>query len=174
MLLPMVNAFQIFDSPVGNLMIVANEVHLTAVIFKNNRDRFQNMLKDARHRANNVILTKPKQKACYFEGHRKCFELTLSLCGTAFQKKAWKMLGQIPYGQTITYSQQTAKTSYPKAIRAVTSANATNPISVVIPCRRVIGKSGQLAGYGRGLHAKYLLIDLDLETNIGSIFEKTI
>jgi len=169
----MVNSFQIFDSPVGNLMIVANEVHLKAVIFKNNRDRFQNMLKDARHRVNYVILTKQKQKACYFEGRRTCFQLPLSLCGTAFQKKAWKMLDQIPYGQTISYSQQTAKISYHKAIRAITSANAANPISIVIPCHRVIDKSGQLAGYGGGLHAK-LLIDLEIETNIGSKFEKTI
>ncbi len=94
----------------------------------------------------------------YFAGKRKDFQVPLVLCGSEFQKRAWQVLREIPYGATCSYQQQAEKVGTPKAIRAVAQANRANAIAIVIPCHRVIGKDGQLVGYGGGLwRKKYLL-----------------
>lgn len=100
----------------------------------------------------------------YFRGERTRFDLPLEYQGTDFQVKVWKALEKIPYGETRTYQDIAEAVGSPKAFRAVGNANNKNPISILIPCHRVIGKSGKLVGYGGGLDWKEYL--LGIEKNI--------
>jgi methylated-DNA-[protein]-cysteine S-methyltransferase len=97
----------------------------------------------------------------YFDGERQEFSLDVAPSGTAFQTTVWKRLAEIPYGTTKTYGQIAAEVGNAKASRAVGMANNRNPIALFIPCHRVIGASGALVGYGGGLEAKELLLDLE-------------
>ncbi|MCM1450715.1 MAG: methylated-DNA--[protein]-cysteine S-methyltransferase [Clostridium sp.] len=94
----------------------------------------------------------------YFEGLRTEFSIPLLLAGTEFQRRAWAQLLQIPYGEVITYARQALLTGNPKAVRAVASANANNPISIFVPCHRVIGSDNRLTGYAGGLQTKLWLL----------------
>ncbi len=95
----------------------------------------------------------------YFAGKRNIFTVKLAPEGTPFQQTVWQQLLKIPFGSTNSYSQQTAKLGSLSAIRAVASANARNPIAILIPCHRVIGSDGRLTGYAGGLHRKKWLLD---------------
>ncbi len=95
----------------------------------------------------------------YFQGTEKEFKTPLQLVGTDFQKKVWQALLTIPYGETATYSDQAIKVGDLKAIRAVASANGANPISIIVPCHRIIGKDGSLTGYRGGLNTKNFLLN---------------
>ncbi len=97
----------------------------------------------------------------YFAGRRQRFELTLAPQGTAFQHAVWQALLQIPFGQTSSYSALAAEIERPKAVRAVGAANGANPIAIIIPCHRVIGRDGSLTGYAGGLTRKALLLKLE-------------
>jgi AraC family transcriptional regulator of adaptative response/methylated-DNA-[protein]-cysteine methyltransferase len=100
-----------------------------------------------------------KELTEYFSGQRTHFDVALDTPGTDFQNSVWNCLHQIPYGETRSYQQQAESINNPKAVRAVASANGFNRISIIIPCHRVIGKNGQLTGYGGGLERKRWLID---------------
>ena len=95
----------------------------------------------------------------YFSGKRMTFEVPLAPIGTPFQMLAWQALQAIPYGTTMSYGQQAAAIGKPAACRAIGLANGRNPISIIVPCHRVIGASGALTGYGGGLAAKRWLLD---------------
>lgn len=97
----------------------------------------------------------------YFSGSGTSFSLPLLLCGTTFQKQVWQALMLIPYGATISYSQQAQCLGKPSAIRAVANANGANAISILVPCHRVVGKDFTLTGYAGGLPAKNYLIHLE-------------
>jgi len=97
----------------------------------------------------------------YFAGKRKMFDVSLDLSGTEFQKSVWNSLLDIPFGKIQTYEQQAIKLNSLSAIRAIAAANGQNKISIVIPCHRVIGKSGNLTGYAGGLHRKKWLLDFE-------------
>ena len=106
------------------------------------------------------------QIAGYFQGTREIFDLPLEPSGTPFQQKVWQELLQIPYGATCSYGTLAARTGNAKASRAVGMANNRNPISIIIPCHRVIGADGKLVGYGGGLHRKEWLLRLEKVTII--------
>jgi len=108
-----------------------------------------------------VIKKASKQLEEYFNGKRRTFDLPITLHGTDFQIKVWKALQTIPYGETRSYGQLAALIENPKASRAVGMANNKNPISIIIPCHRVIGHNGSLVGYAGGLNIKQKLIDLE-------------
>lgn len=95
----------------------------------------------------------------YFAGRRKQFDLQLAPMGTDFQEKVWQELVKIPYGRTITYGELAKRIGNPKASRAVGLANGKNPISIIVPCHRVIGANGSLTGFGGGLEAKQYLLE---------------
>ena len=97
----------------------------------------------------------------YFCGKRTKFDIPMALVGTDFQKIVWESLLAIPYGKTISYKEQARSIDRPKAVRAVASANALNPVAIIVPCHRVIGSSGKLTGYAGGLAAKRFLLDLE-------------
>jgi len=97
----------------------------------------------------------------YFDGQRTVFDIPINASGTAFQKQAWSALSSIPYGETRTYKQIAELIGNPKGCRAVGLANNRNPISIVVPCHRVIGTNGKLVGYAGGLHVKEKLLLLE-------------
>ena len=97
----------------------------------------------------------------YFNSKRTSFDLPLNLKGTKFQIKVWQTLLAIPYAKTISYQDIAIKIGNPKAVRAVGAANAKNPLAIVVPCHRVIGKNGKLTGYNGGLSVKEFLLNLE-------------
>ena len=97
----------------------------------------------------------------YLKGKRKKFSLPLSMHGTEFQMDVWRALQTIPYGETRSYKQIAELVNRPKAVRAVGMANHRNPISIIVPCHRVIGHNGSLTGYGGGLPLKKYLLELE-------------
>ncbi len=137
------------ESPVGPLTITANEQAVTGIIFG---------MSERESRPSRITETAVRQLKEYFNGCRKVFDLPLEAAGTVFQKKVWKALCDIPYGQTASYRQIAEKIDCPKGFRAVGMANNKNPISIVIPCHRVIGADGSLTGYGGGLAVKESLL----------------
>ena len=106
-----------------------------------------------------LLMAAARQLTAYFAGELRVFDLPLRLEGTAFQLQCWQALQTIPYGETISYSDQARRIGRPKAVRAVGGANHHNPISIVVPCHRVIGADGSLIGYGGGLDKKAWLLD---------------
>ncbi|WP_299533888.1 methylated-DNA--[protein]-cysteine S-methyltransferase [Ulvibacterium sp.] len=106
----------------------------------------------------------------YFEGKRKCFNLSLNPQGTDFQKKVWAALQEISYGKTVSYLELSKTLGDVKAIRAVAAANGKNPLWIVIPCHRVIGSDGSLIGYAGGLYRKKWLLDHENPVKQQSLF----
>ena len=94
----------------------------------------------------------------YFSGSLRCFTVALAPAGTEFQRAAWRVLQGIPHGQTLSYGDQARQIGRPRAVRAVAQANGANPITIVVPCHRVIGSDGTLTGYGGGLWRKRWLL----------------
>lgn len=102
----------------------------------------------------------------YFGRKRTAFDIPLFFVGTDFQKTVWKELLNIPYGMTLSYGDLSRKLGNPKAIRAVAAANGANPISILVPCHRVIGSDRKLVGYGGGIPAKKILLELELSDKV--------
>ena len=100
----------------------------------------------------------------FFRGERTGFDIPLLLVGTDFQKTVWNALMDIPYGCTVSYGELAKQICRPAAVRAVANSNARNPVSIFVPCHRVIGSDNKLTGYGGGLPAKRFLLDLEKET----------
>ena len=143
-----------YKSPVGILEITADEQAVTEVyILKESPVNMQTS-------SNPIIIEACKQFDEYFRGERRVFDLPISpKGGTPFQQTVWKQLQEIPYSQTISYSQLAQAVGNPKACRAVGSANGKNPISIIIPCHRVIASGGGLGGYASGVVNKKVLLD---------------
>ncbi len=114
-----------------------------------------------RNDGNPLIEETARQLRAYLRGTRRDFDLPLDMQGTAFQKRVWRYLTTIPYGQTRSYRQVAEAIGAPSAVRAVGSANGANPIPIVVPCHRVIGAGGKLTGYGGGLPLKQKLLELE-------------
>jgi len=155
-------------TPLGPMFACATSEGVCLFEFTNRR-MLETEFKDLTNRLNAVILpginrhlTQLKNEiAEYFKGERKSFSVALDTPGTLFQKKVWEMLKNIPYGETWSYQQQAIKLNNPNAVRAVANANGHNRISIIIPCHRVIGKDGNLTGYGGGLERKKWLLDFE-------------
>jgi methylated-DNA-[protein]-cysteine S-methyltransferase len=103
----------------------------------------------------------------YFAGERTDFDLRLAASGNAFERRVWRALEEIPYGETVSYGEVARRIGRPDGARAVGLANGRNPISIVVPCHRVIGANGSLTGYGGGIERKRFL--LDLEAGVGAL-----
>jgi methylated-DNA-[protein]-cysteine S-methyltransferase len=108
-----------------------------------------------------ILIETERQLEQYFAGERSVFDLELDFVGTPFQAEVWQTLLTIPYGQTRSYGQIAAQIGKPKAVRAVGAANGKNPISIIAPCHRVVGASGDLTGFAGGLAAKQQLLALE-------------
>lgn len=164
MLLPSDTAYDTMDSPVGQLLLLASRQGLHGILWEHeaNTEVCRNMLKQYQHNPDQpIIVTAKQQLAEYFQGQRKVFDIPLCLDGTPFQITVWQELTKIPYGQTISYGEQAQRLGDKNKARAVGLANGLNPISIIVPCHRVIGSNGFLTGFGGGLGNKKLLLQLE-------------
>lgn len=154
-------AYKTVATPVGLLKLVASGAKLAAILWENDRpDRVRlGPMQEEPQRP--VLLEAERQLGEYFAGTRDRFDLPLEFAGTEFQKQVWSALLTIPYGETRSYSDIAAQIGRAKAVRAVGAANGRNPISIVAPCHRVVGASGELTGFAGGLRAKALLLALE-------------
>lgn len=151
-----------FLSPLGLIEICGNEKGITSLLFDKNVD---SVIKNP-HSLRDCV----KQLDEYFNKKRKVFELVFDLHGTEFQLKVWNELLKIPYGSTCSYNDIAKKIGNKPAVRAVGHANGKNPISILIPCHRVIGNDGSLVGYGGGLWRKKWLLEMESEAKQPKIF----
>jgi methylated-DNA-[protein]-cysteine S-methyltransferase len=120
-----------------------------------------------RHDESAPFMEAKRQLTAYFHGELKAFDLPLRLCGTEFQQRVWEELRRIPYGSTISYGELAQRVGNPNASRAVGLANGRNPISIVVPCHRVIGANGKLTGYSGGVARKEALLALEASVLTG-------
>ena len=146
-----------FSAPLGRITIVQNGDAITHLHI----GEMPVLPADAEERATPLLREACRQLSEYFAGTRQTFSLPLAPAGTDFQKKAWRALCTIPYGQTRTYKDMAIAIGCPKGFRAVGLANNKNPIAILIPCQRVIGANGKLVGYAGGLHLKKFLLELE-------------
>jgi methylated-DNA-[protein]-cysteine S-methyltransferase len=157
----MAHSYKIIDSPVGKLTLVASDTGLAAVLWENddpNRVRLGPLTGNADHP---VLRETERQLAAYFAGRLNAFTVPLDFNGTAFQKRVWNALLTIPFGKTRSYSEIARQIGRPTAVRAVGAANGRNPISIVVPCHRVVGSTGELTGFAGGLAAKARLLEIE-------------
>lgn len=153
--------FKKIGSPIGVLYIVATSRHLVGLTPEIGWNRLKKRFNILIEQENDIINKTQYQLDEYFDGIRQKFDIPIFLDGTEFQKSAWNALLEIPYGKTISYQEQAKNIGSPRAIRAIGGANGANPISIVVPCHRVIGKSGKLTGYASGLDIKRFLLELE-------------
>jgi len=149
------------DTPIGPMTVVASDGGLRAVLWPDDSGRVRlpdDIVEDASHP---VVVTASTQLREYFDGERTAFDVPIDLVGTDFQQTVWRSLAAIPYGETATYGEQARRIGRPTAARAVGSANARNPLSIVLPCHRVVGADGSMTGFAGGLDTKRFLLDLE-------------
>jgi methylated-DNA-[protein]-cysteine S-methyltransferase len=157
-----------FDSPIGELTVAGDAHGIAYILFPQNRH-------DAKGRElwvhdPAIVREAREQLLAYLHGERTHFDLPLAPRGTPFQLRVWKALAQIPFGQTWSYLQLATLLGQPTATRAVGAANGRNPLPIVLPCHRVIGRDGSLTGFGGGLETKAAL--LRLEQGDGTLFAR--
>ncbi len=153
--------YQKIPSPIGDIYIAADNKNLRYISFANSWEKIKQKLDCIHNESNDIIRQTQNQLQEYFAKERSEFDLPLAFSGTEFQKQTWQALLTIPYGETRSYSDQAHLIGNPKAVRAVGRTNGLNPIPIVVPCHRVIGKSGKLTGYAGGLDIKKFLLDLE-------------
>lgn len=152
----------VVDSLVGPLTLVSDGTHLTGVWFAESKHPPADTGRQVdRGDAPQVLRDAADQLAEYFAGSRTTFDLPLAAEGTDFQRRVWALLERIPYAETRSYGELAAELGQPGASRAVGLANGRNPVSIVVPCHRVVGSSGAITGYGGGVERKQTLLDLE-------------
>ena len=152
------------NSPFGELTLVATNQGLRALTWPNEQANRLSRPDEMTFCPDHPILIKARIKVEeYLDGQHANFDIPLDLRGTKFQRDAWLALATIPYGTSTSYGQQAALIGKPKAVRAIGAANGRNPISIILPCHRVIGANGDLTGYGGGLNTKRRLLAFELE-----------
>ena len=147
------------DSSIGELLLLGDGRSLHGLYMQEGRTGIE--VSPTWKRSVDSFAAVRKQLDEYFAGRRTTFDVPLRMAGTAFQRRVWSELQEIPYGQSISYSELARRIGIPSASRAVGTANGLNPIAVIVPCHRVIGADGSLTGYGGGLERKRLLLDLE-------------
>jgi methylated-DNA-[protein]-cysteine S-methyltransferase len=153
--------YKTMKSPVGELKLVANDKGLAAILWEKDgpkRVRLNPLAEDRKHP---TLREAEKQLNAYFAGELKKFSLKLDFTGSEFQKKVWRALLTIPFGETRSYADIAKQIGNPKAVRAVGAAVGKNPISIVAPCHRVIGSNGKLTGFAGGLDGKARLLTIE-------------
>ena len=161
----------VMESPVGELRIISSAAGVVAILWDEEFER------DARVRfADEIVaVAEPgyvsavalQQLREYFDGQRQEFDVDMDLRGTPFQVSAWRALASIPFGQMVSYKEQARRIGAPTAVRAIGAANGRNPLSIVLPCHRVVGSDGSLTGFAGGLEAKRALLEFELRVSMG-------
>jgi methylated-DNA-[protein]-cysteine S-methyltransferase len=149
------------DTPIGELLLVGDDDGLAGLHMEPHR------ADPAWRRDDGPFAAVTEQLEQYFAGERTEFELDLAPRGTPFQQQVWSLLREIPFGETTTYGALAQRLGNPRTVRAVGLANGRNPISIIVPCHRVIGAGGALVGYGGGLDRKRALLAHEAEVRAG-------
>ena len=144
----------IIDTPIGTMIAITDGEAITSLDFTENSPAIDNS-------DHPLLLHLEEELHEYFAGKRQTFTLPINPKGTPFQKGVWETLRTISYGNTVSYAQEAKMFGNPKAVRAVASANGRNPISILIPCHRVIATGGGLGGYSGGIEKKEFLLELE-------------
>lgn len=143
-----------YKSPIGTILIEGDEKGMSTLIFTDN-------IEIESLDENKITSPWVHQLDEYFHHKREYFELELNLKGTAFQLRVWEELLKVPFGTKLSYKELSLRLGDLKAIRAVAAANGANPVSIIVPCHRIIGSDGSLTGYGGGLWRKRWLLDFE-------------
>ncbi len=160
--------FRLCPSPLGKIVVAGDRAGLRWLEFQRRRDGWFSIPRDWEEDGSfPLLLRAEEQLQSYFEGKRRSFCLPLAPVGTPFQQRVWAELQKIPFGEIVSYSELARRCGRPRAIRAAGAANGKNPISIVIPCHRVVGKNGALTGYGGGLRKKQALLELERAPRYG-------
>ncbi len=153
------------DSPVGPLLLAASRDGLTHVLFAGSEGRPRRAKDrprgDGSAAAGRILEDARAQLGEYFDGTRRSFDLPLALAGTAFQREVWRALSQVGYGELQSYGALANAVGRARSVRAVGAANGANPVSIIVPCHRVVGQNRRLTGYAGGLAAKRTLLQLE-------------
>ncbi|MGV3278680.1 methylated-DNA--[protein]-cysteine S-methyltransferase [Rickettsiales bacterium LUAb2] len=157
-----------FDTIIGKLTLLFDDQYLYQILFANQFDSYLELIADLPNNSNhNISVVTKYELQNYFSGKPVDFsKIPYKLNGTIFQTQVFKAMLQIKYGETISYEQFTNDLLLTKAIRAVTSQIGKNPIPIIVPCHRIIGKNGSLTGYAGGLNTKQQLLDLEANLNL--------
>jgi methylated-DNA-[protein]-cysteine S-methyltransferase len=149
------------DSPVGPLTLVASEKGLRAVLWMADADTRVKLgpIEGGDDDPNGILAAAAEQLGEYFDGERSSFDIPLDAVGSDFQHSAWDALCTIPFGETVSYTEQARRMGDPRKARAVGAANGRNPISIIVPCHRVVGADGSLTGFAAGVETKAWLLD---------------
>ena len=153
--------FKTMDSPVGKLKLIGSDKGLAAILWEDDNPKRINVRIYTENNTHPILLETERQLKEYFEGRRSVFSLLLDPIGTEFQKSVWRALSTIPFGETRSYGDIARQIGNEKAVRAVGAANGRNPISIIVPCHRVIGSTGDLTGFAGGLEVKACLLSLE-------------
>jgi methylated-DNA-[protein]-cysteine S-methyltransferase len=154
------NSYSILKSPVGDLLLVADETHLLGIYFSG--EKHAPATRDWKRNPNHAVLKQTARELDeYFNGTRTTFSVPLRYDGTKFQKEIWRRISQISFGKTISYTELAKRAGAPSARRAAGRATGQNPLSIIIPCHRVVGRNGGLHGYAGGLDRKRRLLEIE-------------
>ena len=154
-------AHVVMETDVGRLTLVATEPGLAAILWEHERPNRVWVDIGGEDPGDPVLVAAVRQLAEYFAGRRQAFTVPLDPSGTAFQRQVWSALLTIPFGETRSYGDIARQIGHPEAVRAVGAATGRNPLSIVVPCHRVVGASGALTGFAGGLDAKARLLALE-------------
>lgn len=151
----------IYESPIGRMIVSASERGIDGLFFCDEKESKvpREICEDSE-----ILSSCISQLDEYFKGKRTSFDVPLDLKGTQFRRLVWDALLLIPYGETVSYGKVAEMIENPKAVRAVGGANNANPVSIIVPCHRVVGSDGKLTGYGGGLWRKEWLLEHESKT----------
>lgn len=152
---------KMMGSPLGTLTLVGGKDGLAAVLWEHDDPLRVRLDAGDRNDSHPVLVEAERQLTEYFEEKRTAFSIGLDLQGTSFQKSVWRALLDIPFGETRSYGSVATAIGEPRAVRAVGAANGRNPVSIIVPCHRVVGATGRLTGFAGGLEAKAYLLRLE-------------
>jgi methylated-DNA-[protein]-cysteine S-methyltransferase len=152
------------ESPVGELTLVGSDAGLRAVLWPSEREGRVVFVEDVEEGDHPLLDAAALQLLEYISGERQDFDVPLDLVGTDFQKDVWAGLARIPYGHTQSYGELADELNKPGAARAIGAATGRNPISIIVPCHRLVGSSGKLTGFAGGLDTKRWLLDHESPT----------
>ncbi len=155
--------FDRIDSPLGAMLLASDGAALTGAWFDEQRYPPSIDARWERRRDLPVLRRAATMLAEYFDGRRKVFDIALAPAGTVFQRAVWREIFRVPYGETIPYHELAARTRRPDAVRAAGAATGRNPLSIFVPCHRIVGADGSLTGYAGGLDRKRALLTLERE-----------
>ena len=155
-----------YNSVLGKILIISNSEEITALYFKSSKYSPKELDKDIKEEENSIIKKTKKWLDIYFSGEKPEFNIQINPFGTEFQKEVWKLLCDIPYGKIVTYKEIAKNIAIKRGIKVMSSqavggAVSKNPISIIIPCHRVVGTNKKLVGYSSGIDIKQKLLEIE-------------